>query len=269
MNPVFLSIGPITIYWYSVLILTAFILGYFFVSREMKKEGMSVSFLVDYFFYLVPIVIIGARAYYVIFEWQSYQNNIAEIFAVWNGGLAIHGGIIAGLIFTIFYTKKKQINTLKLFDIIAPCLILGQAIGRWGNFFNQEAHGPETTLSFLQNLHLPEFIIEGMHFSDLGKYAYWHPTFLYESLGCLIGFGLILFVQSRKKVHIGTSTAIYFIVYGITRFFIEALRQDSLMFLGLKIAQLVSIVMVLAGVILMIYSIKCEKFYHRKENENE
>lgn len=269
MNPIFLDLGFITIYWYSVLILIAFILGYFYVSYEIKKENMPSSFFTDYFFYLVPIVIVGARAYYVIFEWQNYQDNLLEIFAVWNGGLAIHGGILAGLIFTIFYTKKKKINTLKLFDIIAPCLIIGQAIGRWGNFFNQEAHGPETTLSFLQSLHLPEFIIEGMHFSDFGKYAYWHPTFLYESLGCLVGFALILFVRSRKKVHIGQQAAIYFIVYGITRFLIEALRQDSLMFLGLKVAQLVSIIMVLAGIILMVYSIKCEKYYHGKENENE
>lgn len=269
MNPVFLSIGNITIYWYSILILTAFVLGYFMVSHEMKKEKIPSNFLVDYFFYLVPIVILGARAYYVIFEWKSYQNNLLEIFAVWNGGLAIHGGIIAGLIFTVFYTKKKNINTLKLFDMIAPCLIIGQAIGRWGNFFNQEAHGPETTLQFLQGLHLPDFIIEGMHFSDLGKYAYWHPTFLYESVGCLVGFLLIMFIRSRKKVRIGTQASIYFIVYGITRFFIEALRQDSLMFIGLKIAQLVSIAMILAGIGLMIYSITREKYYHRKENENE
>lgn len=269
MNPVFLHIGSITIYWYSVLILTAFILGYFMVSREFKKEKMPLEFLSDYFFYLVPIVILGARTYYVIFEWSYYQNHLSEIIAVWNGGLAIHGGILAGLLFSIFYTKRKKINTLKLFDMIAPCLIVGQAIGRWGNFFNQEAHGPETTLAFLQSLHLPNFIVEGMHFVDFGKYTYWHPTFLYESLGCLIGFIIILIIRSRKKTKVGMQSAIYFMVYGITRFFIEALRQDSLMFFGLKIAQLVSIIMVLAGIGLMVYSLKQNEYYHRKEQENE
>ncbi len=269
MSPIFLHIGPLTIYWYSILILTAFVLGYFMVTHEMKKESMPLEFLSNYFFYLVPIVILGARVYYVIFEWQYYSHHLTEIFAVWNGGLAIHGGILAGLIFTVFYTKKEKVNTLKLFDVIAPYLIIGQAIGRWGNFFNQEAHGPETTLSFLQSLHLPDFIIEGMHFSDFGNYTYWHPTFLYESLGCLLGFILILVIRSRKKTKIGMQSAIYFIVYGITRFFIEALRQDSLMFLGLKVAQLVSIVMVLSGVILMIYSIKKCDYYHGKENKHE
>ncbi len=269
MNPVFIHIGPLTIYWYSILILIAFVLGYFMVTREIKKEKMPLEFFSNYFFYLVPIVIIGARIYYVIFEWQYYGNHLSEILAVWNGGLAIHGGIIAGLIFTIFYTKKEKINTLKLFDMIAPCLIIGQAIGRWGNFFNQEAHGPETTLSFLESLHLPEFIIEGMHFSDFENYTYWHPTFLYESLGCLIGFLLILFIRSRKKIKIGVQSSIYFIVYGITRFFIEALRQDSLMFLGLKVAQIVSIIMILTGIILMIYSIKNNECYHGKENKHE
>lgn len=265
MNPILLRVGPITIYWYSFLILVAFLLAYFMVYRELKKEKMSISFFSDYFFYLVPIAIVGARLYYVIFEWQSYQDNLLEIFAVWNGGLAIHGGIIAGFLFTLFYTKRKKVNTFKLFDIIAPCLILGQAIGRWGNFFNQEAHGPETTLSFLQSLHLPNFIIEGMHFSDFGKFTYWHPTFLYESIGCLLGFCLILLIRSYKKVHIGTASAIYFIVYGTIRFFIESLRQDSLMFLGLKVAQLVSIGMILIGLGLLIYSIKKMDYYHQRE----
>lgn len=269
MNPVLFHIGPITIYWYSFLILMAFLLSYFMVYRELKKEKMPLAFFSDYFFYLVPIAIVGARAYYVIFEWQSYKDNLLEIFAVWNGGLAIHGGILAGFLFTLYYTKKKKVNTFKLFDIIAPCLILGQAIGRWGNFFNQEAHGPETTLEFLNSLHLPSFIVEGMHFSDLGKLAYWHPTFLYESIGCLLGFCLILLIRSRKKVHIATASSIYFMVYGTIRFFIESMRQDSLMFLGLKVAQLVSISMIVIGIVLFIYSIKYMGYYHVEEQKSK
>ena len=105
MNNVFLELGPITIYWYSVCILIAFVLGYFLATREFKRLNLSLSFLSDYFFYLVPIVILGARLYYVIFEWEYYSNHLADIIKVWNGGLAIHGGVFAGIIFTIFYTK--------------------------------------------------------------------------------------------------------------------------------------------------------------------
>ena len=113
MNNVFLEIGPITIYWYSICILIAFVLGYFLATREFKRQNLSLSFLSDYFFYLVPIVIIGARLYYVIFEWEYYSQHLADIIKVWNGGLAIHGGVFAGIIFTIYYTKKHKIDPLK------------------------------------------------------------------------------------------------------------------------------------------------------------
>lgn len=265
MNPVLFTIGPFTVYWYSALILTAFIVGYVLVCKEGKKEGISINFLSDMFFYLVPIVIIGARIYYVIFEWQSYQSNPLEIFAIWHGGLAIHGGIIAGILFAIYYTKKKKVNTLKLFDMIAPVLILGQAIGRWGNFFNQEAYGPATTLEVLKGLHIPDFVVNGMFIRG----TYYHPTFLYESIICFLGFFLILWIRSRKKVHIATPSAIYFIIYGTARFFIESLRQDSLMLGTIKVAQLVSLCMVLAGIGLLIYSIKFKPYYHGKENLDE
>ena len=162
MNPILLRIGPFEIHWYSFLILMAFVIGYFLTYREFKKEQMSLTFLENYFCYLVPIVILGARLYYVLFEWSYYVQNPGEILAIWHGGLAIHGGVFAGLLFTIFYTKKHHIDTLKLCDIAAPVLILGQAIGRWGNFFNGEAYGPATTLEALKSMHLPNFVIEGM-----------------------------------------------------------------------------------------------------------
>ena len=261
MNNVFLEIGPIIIYWYSVFILTAFVVGYFLASREFKRHNLSLSFLNDYFFYLIPIVILGARIYYVIFEWEFYAQNLTQIFAIWNGGLAIHGGVFAGIIFTIYYTRKHHINTLKLMDIAAPSLILGQAIGRWGNFFNQEAYGSATSLSSLMNLPIPQFVIDGMIINGI----YYHPTFFYESVACLIGFTIMILVRRYKKLKLGYISAIYFVVYGITRFFIESMRQDSLMLGSIKVAQLVSLLLVLVGIILFIKQTKSKTLYNSKE----
>lgn len=263
MNNVFLEIGPITIYWYSIFILTAFVFGYFLVTKEFERHNLSLSFLNDYFFYLVPIVILGARIYYVIFEWEYYSQNLSQIIAIWNGGLAIHGGVFAGLIFTFYYTKKHNINTLKLMDIVAPALIIGQAIGRWGNFFNQETYGSETTLSTLVDLHLPQFIIDGMRING----TYYHPTFFYESLACFLGFIIMMLLRRYKKLKLGYISSIYFIIYGITRFFIEAMRQDSLMLGSIKVAQLVSLILIIVGVILFIKQTKSNEFYNNQEKE--
>lgn len=261
MNNIFLEIGPITIYWYSVFILIAFVVGYFIATKEFKRHNISLSFLNDYFFYLIPIVILGARIYYVIFEWEYYARNLTEVFAVWNGGLAIHGGVFAGIIFTIYYTKKYSISTLKLMDIAAPALILGQAIGRWGNFFNQEAFGSPTTLSALVDLHLPQFVIDGMRIDGV----YYHPTFFYESVACLIGFIVMIIVRRCKKLKLGQISSIYFVIYGITRFFIEAMRQDSLMLGSIKVAQLVSLLLVFVGVVLFIKQSNSKTLYNSKE----
>lgn len=179
MNPVAVQIGNFSIYWYSLFILMAFIIGFLLVKKEIKRhKDINEDFLYDYFFWLVPLVILGARVYYVIFEWDIYKTNIIEAFKIWNGGLAIHGGIIAGLIYTYFYTKKHHVNTIRLMDIAAPSLILGQALGRWGNFFNQEAFGPIVKSEVLRNLHIPEFIIDGMYINGV----YHHPTFFMNQL---------------------------------------------------------------------------------------
>ena len=189
--------------------------------------------------------------YYVIFNFGIYKNNFIEIFRVWNGGLAIHGGIIAGLITLIFYCRKHKIELLKMTDIAAISLILAQAIGRWGNFFNSEAHGPATSLENLQGLKfIPEFIIEGMQIDGI----YYHPTFFYESLWCLLGF-VILIVIRKICTHLkdGQLTCIYFMWYGIGRFFIESLRTDSLMIGSFKVAQLVSMTTILIGFLYFMY----------------
>ena len=262
MNPIAFSFGFVEIRWYAVLILTGFLIGIYLITREAKRQNMNINMILDLCFYLVIVSIIGARIYYVIFEFDQYKDNLIEIFKIWNGGLAIHGGIISGIVFTYFYTKKRNINILKITDIMVPSLALGQSIGRWGNFFNSEAYGSITTLKTLKKLHIPQFIIDGMHIKVHGVYHYFHPTFLYESLWCLICFVILMIIRRNKKIKIGQITGTYFILYGVERFFIESLRQDSLMFLNLKVAQLISIIMLLLGIILIIYSIKKSKNYN-------
>ena len=251
MNPILIDLGFIQIRWYSVLVLSAFIIGYFLVVNSCKKKNYSISTISDMCFYLVIVSILGARIYYCLFYvndlgYNPYFSNPVDIFKIWEGGLAIHGGIIAGFIFLYFYTKKKNLNLIEILDIFAPALVLGQAIGRWGNFFNSEAYGPTTTLSALNNLPIPHFIIDGMYIDG----AYHHPTFFYESIGCLIIF--IILIVLRNKTKEGQISGIYFILYGIIRFLIESLRTDSLMLFNFKIAQIISIVMIIVGLYLFI-----------------
>ena len=255
MNSVLLDLGFIQIYWYSVMIFIGFLIGGWIILKEAKRFGISEDFITNLFFYAVPIAIIGARLYYVLFNWGYYSNHISEIFKIWEGGLAIHGGMIFGLLWIIFYTKKYKVNTFRILDMVVIGLIIGQALGRWGNFFNGEAHGPVTTLEFLKNLHLPQFIIDGMNIGGV----YYQPTFLYESIWCLIGFIVLLFVRRIKYIKIGQITGSYLIWYGVGRFLIESLRTDSLMFMGLKAAQIVSILMVVIGIIIIIVKNKGSK----------
>ena len=248
MNPIFLDLGFIQIRWYSILMLTAFIIGYFLVINRCKKKNISVSHISDMCFYLIIFCIIGARLYYCLFNFQYYSKNLMDIFKIWEGGLAIHGGIIAGILLIYFYVKNKSLCFLDILDIFAPALVLGQAIGRWGNFFNQEAFGPVVSLSTLKDSLIPKFVIDGMYIN----YEYHHPTFFYESIGCLIIFVIIMIVRNYKKVKRGQISAIYLMFYGIIRFFIESLRQDSLMLFNIKIAQVISIFMIMIGVFLFI-----------------
>lgn len=247
LDPILVEIGFIRIYWYSAILLIAFILGFILVLKKGKKEGISKDFIYDYATYLIPICLIGARLYYVIFNLDYYLYDLIAIFRVWEGGLAIHGGIIAGALFTYFYTKKYKINFLKLTDILVISLIIGQILGRWGNFFNNEAYGPITSLDFLKSIHLPNFIIEGMNQNGI----YHHPTFLYESLWNLLGLFIILFISKKSKYY-GNTSAFYLIWYGIGRAFIESLRQDSLMLLNIKFAQVASIIMIVFGIIILL-----------------
>lgn len=260
MNRVAFNIFGFNVYYYSLCILLGVIVAYILITREGKKQGLPKEFISDLIFYTLIIGILGARVYYCVFNLDYYLANPSEILKIYNGGLAIHGGVIAGLIFVYFYTKKKNVSFIKILDIVAPAVIIAQSFGRWGNFFNQEAHGGITTYQNLKNMHIPEFIINGMHIE--GKYYY--PTFFFESIWCLIGFIILMFVRRNKNLRKGFQIGFYFIWYGIGRFFIEALRTDSLMFFGLKIAQIVSLIGIIIGIIIIVTN-RNKKYYNEME----
>lgn len=229
INPVAFNIFGIEIRWYGILMSAAIFIATLISNKRADKYGMKKDLIFDLFLYVVPAAIIGARVYYVIFEWKQYINNPLEIFNYRAGGLAIHGALIFGFISGYIFAKKNNINPLKLSDIVAPTIALGQAIGRWGNFINMEAHGGPTNLPW-------GIVINGQKV---------HPTFLYESLWDLgIFIFIILYMDKRKKFD-GQLIFIYGILYSIGRFFIEGLRTDSLMFGPLKMAQLISIFIII------------------------
>ena len=260
MNRVAFNIFGFNVYYYSLCILLGVIVAYILITREGKKQGLPKEFISDLIFYTLIIGILGARVYYCVFNLDYYLANPSEILKIYNGGLAIHGGVIAGLIFVYFYTKKKNVSFIRILDIVAPAVIIAQSFGRWGNFFNQEAYGGITTYQNLKNMHIPEFIINGMHIE--GKYYY--PTFFFESIWCLIGFIILMIARRNKNLRKGFQIGFYFIWYGIGRFFIEALRTDSLMFFGLKIAQIVSLIGIIIGIIIIVTN-RNKKYYNEME----
>ena len=261
MNPILFKLGPIEIYWYSIMILLAILIGGMGLFKNSKKEGYDKEFVTDLIFYSIIFGILGARIYYIIFNLGYYLHNPLEIVAIWNGGLAIHGGIIGGLITIVYMCKKHKKSILKTTDLVAPSLILAQAIGRWGNFFNGEAHGPEVTKNVLQNLHIPRFVINGMNID--GKY--YHPTFFYESVWNFLGFILLGVLKRNLKLKKGQLTGVYFMWYSFARFFIEGLRTDSLMFLNLKVARIISVLLFLLGTYLVFHKKKDTRMNRLKE----
>ena len=267
MNPYAFTIGDFSVRWYSLLILVGVILAFILIKSEGKKFAIDNDFLFNMTFWAIIFGILGARAYYVVFNFNVYKGDLLSIFKIWEGGLAIHGGIIAGLITIVFFCKKYKVSLIRILDICVPALILAQAIGRWGNFFNGEAHGAATSLEHLQSLHIPDFIISGMKINDI----YYEPTFLYESLLCLVGFLIIIIVRRFKYTKVGTPTSIYLMYYGVVRFFIEGMRTDSLMIGGFKMAQIVSVISFIIGfVMILIISRKgrFEDLYNKTYDNN-
>lgn len=256
MDPVAITIGILEIRWYSILLLIAIIVGVGILNEEAKKYDFPKDFILNLTFWVIIFGFIGARVYYVLFNYKMYLNDPISILKIWEGGLAIHGGLIAGILTLVLYCKKYNARILKVMDMATISLLLGQAIGRWGNFFNGEAHGGATTLLALQNKHIPEFIINGMNINGV----YYEPTFLYESLWCLLGVLILVIMQRYKYLKVGQLTGFYFIWYSIGRFFIEAMRTDSLMLGGFKAAQIVSILLFIIGLVLIIKTGRKSKF---------
>ncbi|MDF0727729.1 prolipoprotein diacylglyceryl transferase [Cytobacillus sp. S13-E01] len=249
LSRVAFELGPLTVYWYGIIIGFGALLGFIIAQRESEKRGLPKDTFSDLLLFAIPIALISARVYYVAFKWEYYKDNLSDVIAIWEGGIAIHGALIGATLTGYFFAKIKKISFWKLVDIAAPSIILGQAIGRWGNFMNQEAHGGPVTREFLEGLYLPEFIINQMYIDGV----YYHPTFLYESIWNLIGFVLLL---SLRKVNLrrGELFFTYIIWYSIGRFFIEGMRTDSLMLTeSLRIAQVISIVLVLVSIVVIIY----------------
>lgn len=249
IDPIAFSLGPIYVRWYGVIIAAGIVIAFLVGQREMVKRGLHPDFLTDLLLWAVPLAIVGARIYYVIFEWENYKDNPAEIIAIWNGGIAIHGALIASVIVAYIFTKRRNTSFLKVADILAPSILIGQAVGRWGNFINQEAHGGEVSRSFLENLFIPDWIINQMYIDG----AYYHPTFLYESLWSLAGIIILLLLRRANLVR-GEIFFFYVIWYSFGRFFIEGMRTDSLYVIGeLRAAQLVSVVSIIIAVAFIIY----------------
>lgn len=248
INPIAFSLGPLEVRWYGILIALGIILAFFVVQKEMVKRGMHPDFLTDLLIWAVPIAIISARIYYVIFSWDYYKDHPAQIIQIWEGGIAIHGALIGAFITTYFYTKKRGISFWKTVDIAAAGLLIGQIIGRWGNFMNQEAHGGPVSANFLETTIIPDWIMNQMTIEGVT----YHPTFLYESMWNIVG--LIIIILLRKvNLKRGEMFLFYLVWYSAGRFFIEGMRTDSLYVIGeLRAAQLVSVVTIIVAIIVFI-----------------
>ena len=291
MNGVAFSIGPVSVYWYSIFIMIGALIAFFLITVESKRFDIPDNFVENLAFYGLIIGIIGARIYYCIFEHDSFSSFI-DVFKIWEGGLAIHGGLIAGLLWVIFYCKKMRVKVLRMLDIIVVGLILSQAIGRWGNFTNQEAFGRlvnynevkdkevlssedlENQRKTLKKFLIPDFIVDNMLIDSSINYkaevkGYYQPTFLYESLWCLTGFVILILIRRYKYLKLGQLTCSYLIWYGLGRFFIESLRMDSLMLGNIRVAQLVSIAMIITGIVLIIVFNRVSKFKNLYNNASE
>lgn len=270
--------GPFTVAWYGVLITVGMILAVICAVRLSKREGISLDDITDFAFYVILAGVIGARAYYVIFTWNKYHylvtdgsflHNLARTLynciAVWEGGLAIYGGVLAGLLCGYLFAKRRKIPFLKIFDILAPCVLIGQVIGRWGNFLNIEAYGSETTLPWRMGILQYSSAMSGSGEAMLVAEKYVHPTFLYESLWNLVGLILVLALLYPKKKFDGQIFCFYLVWYGFGRMLIESLRTDSLMLGNLRVSQGVGFLSLVFGI--LIFTILMRK--HKEQSKDK
>jgi len=234
-------IGDKPIYWYGIIIAAALIIGVALGIREAKRKGFRSEMVMDYMLLAIPIGIVCARLYYVIFEWEKYADNLLRIFAVWEGGLAIYGAVIGGVIAALVFKRWRRVSVGDMMDIAAPSLILAQAIGRWGNYVNQEAHG-ELILNPAWQWFPMGVRIDG---------AWYQATFFYESLWNVLVFIVLMAIRRKIKAK-GGVFALYVALYGFGRFWIESLRTDSLMLADIRVSKALSIVLFVGGIAYLI-----------------
>ena len=269
INRVAFELFGLQIYWYAIIIVSGIAIALWLANREALRVGLKEDDMTNFILWALPIAIIGARLYYILFDLEPYLADPIQIFNTRSGGLAIYGGLIAAAIVLIVYTRHHFIDPWLFLDVVAPSVMLAQAMGRWGNFTNHEAYGGETTRQFLEGLHLPQFIINNMYIDG----AFRQPTFFYESMWSLLGFILILIVRKKLSVKRGELFLSYVIWYSFGRFFIEGMRTDSLYaFGGIRVSQVLSLILFAGGLFLFYYRRKKRtdiKLYERDKGTNQ
>lgn len=247
INPIAIQFGPFAIRWYALFIVSGMLLAVYLAMKEAPRRKIIPDDILDFILIAFPLAIIGARLYYVIFDFNYYASQPwKEIFAVWHGGLAIYGGLLTGAIVLFIFSYYHAIHPLDFLDIAAPGVMIAQAIGRWGNFVNQEAYGKAVkSLNYL-----PDFIKNQMYIDG----SYRVPTFLYESMWNLLGFIIIMSLRHRPHFFKQGEIAFFYLIwYGCGRFVIEGMRTDSLMFLGMRVSQWLSAILVIIGIVMIVW----------------
>jgi len=258
LNRIAIKLFNVDVYWYGVIIVFAILLGLFLISRELNKRNETIDDYLNFLILEIVCSIIGARLYYVAFSWDLYKDNLLEVINLRNGGIAIYGAVLTAILVGLVYTKLRKKSFYKMADLFIPYLCLGQAIGRWGNFFNREAFGQSTNSLFAMALRrdtlrvLPTSLVKQTVVYFGNEYISVHPTFLYESICSFVLFFYLISKRKKQKFD-GELLFIYLICYSMFRFFIEGLRTDQLLILQVPISQLVAILLVILGIVLYIH----------------
>ena len=236
------QLGPLTIHFYGAIIALGLVLAVLYASRRSREFGIKEDDLLDGVLWVTPFAILCARAYYCLFSWEQYAANPIKVLYIWEGGLAIYGGVIGAVMGVLVFCHVKKIRTATILDLVLLGFLIGQSLGRWGNFFNREAFGAETDT----------FLRMGLMNRYTGEVTYYHPTFLYESVWNAAGF-LLLHLLSKKRKYDGQIALGYAAWYGLGRTFIEGLRTDSLYWGPFRVSQLLAAVSCLAAVAVLIW----------------